>query len=443
MATLTAYDLISQFINHIYWSELELCPGKKRRCQATNKKNAGRCKREFSNPCDIRDQLARLKKLSPSVYPSDSCEGIKNLVVTILCWQHRVEAKEAVSRWFKSQAELAEDNKSESTQEDETAQRQRHLNTLNHLPAPKTDGTRSDSVGLRPIQHQSEHPTVEIDLDPYECKTYQGRSVSEAIRETLQISDNVTSGILYAYTTPGIPGYLKIGRTGRKVQVRIAEWRRQCGKPITLECTTPVEVPCVLQLERLVATELSPYRYCYRKKCIACLQKHKEWFKVNTAYATAVMHKWHQFLAGEPYERSLFVKGKWTLRPEYRSNAFLEWLCTPLPPDEIRSPETVMAEVRETMDALRRPAVPVTVSAMLLEQSANSSLIEPAEAECFAAGTFSQAEQLARTLVLLYVTAIAQQQLAGMVEAVLVRNRRSFSLPPMSLAGQAVGIGAA
>jgi hypothetical protein len=128
-------------------------------------------------------------------------------------------------------------------------------------------------------------------------------------------SDNeVNDGYLYSFTVPGNAGFVKIGFTTRKGNIRIEKWRNHCNRNCEVIYPATKVVPHAHRIERLVHAELSEYRR--RIYCERCLKQHVEWFTVPEAVAIASLKKWSLWMAGRPYEEK---NSEWLLKEEQKN----------------------------------------------------------------------------------------------------------------------------
>ena len=137
-------------------------------------------------------------------------------------------------------------------------------------------------------------------------------------------------GWIYVYWYPATFGLVKIGRSGRTVEERLAEWKRDCGRtPLLIYSSEEDEqgqVPHVKRVEALIAAELVASRKI-EENCICTKRsRHEEWFEESWGHAVTVVKKWIDWMRTEPY------KPDGTLRPEQRAN--LKELCRPSPRKE-------------------------------------------------------------------------------------------------------------
>lgn len=143
---------------------------------------------------------------------------------------------------------------------------------------------------------------------PYKSKL---RGANEArkhlqaiIEKDLTRSDLFDDGYIYVYRSHGSFGHIKIGCTTRPVNVRLQEWRNQCGHDLVIEYPKPETMQRhrhIKRLEAIVHTELQDHRRI-EPRCRKCYRQHKEWFEEALANALNVIAKWSDWMKQEPYE---------------------------------------------------------------------------------------------------------------------------------------------
>ena len=120
------------------------------------------------------------------------------------------------------------------------------------------------------------------------------------------------AGCIYALSIPGHDGFIKIGRTERKIEQRIAEHMRHNG--IKLDLLNPNDYCKVAnheRVEQLIHLELQKYRRyfectCKAKSNLHCdgadgLVRHGEWFEIDKKKAMTVVRRWRNWMSRDPY----------------------------------------------------------------------------------------------------------------------------------------------
>ncbi|KAJ4246839.1 hypothetical protein NW762_013391 [Fusarium torreyae] len=147
--------------------------------------------------------------------------------------------------------------------------------------------------------------------------------VKREMTKELQDKDR-KDGQVYMYEVEGNPGFVKIGYTTRSVEERLKDWDFDCNRaskalyPIPLKTTAAI--PNVRRVEALCHAELDHRRI--RIYCRSCLKPHLEWFEIPSTEAIAVIQKWSDWMATNPYQPiQLRSKEKWTIREEWTKKA--------------------------------------------------------------------------------------------------------------------------
>jgi T5orf172 domain len=163
--------------------------------------------------------------------------------------------------------------------------------------------TTSSEAPLRTIVTRSQTGSLPWSFTP------RRRPAEKTMLKTLTDPISLYSsqvGVIYLYTRPSDPGYIKLGCTTRSTTVRMGEWEKSCGyKPVLLYATEPV--PNVRRLESLLKKELSlqgrgrQETYCKHNKY--CRKNHTEWFQIDLADAQLLVNAWVNWMReASPYE---------------------------------------------------------------------------------------------------------------------------------------------
>ena len=163
------------------------------------------------------------------------------------------------------------------------------------------------------------------DYRPYQPAGSRGLAVSTWVKE--QAKKPLTTlerktGYLYVYWNRANFGVYKIGYSCVDVKLRLRRWQTQCKHTAQGLYWTPVEVPNVRRLERLVHAELKDYRV-EEKCCRGCKKSHKEWFNVDLKLIVKCIKFWTAWVRKEQYEG---VGSEWRLKEDARNE--LPQLCT-------------------------------------------------------------------------------------------------------------------
>ncbi|KAF1820246.1 uncharacterized protein K489DRAFT_383032 [Dissoconium aciculare CBS 342.82] len=112
-------------------------------------------------------------------------------------------------------------------------------------------------------------------------------TIKEALAKIIQ-KDKEPMGVVYIFTWPSHPGYVKIGFSGKSVQSRFDRWSR-CHDGLQKLRDKRVTFPAIV--EALIHRELWQYRreiVC----CQSCHIGHNEWFQISADTAINTMEAW-------------------------------------------------------------------------------------------------------------------------------------------------------
>lgn len=127
----------------------------------------------------------------------------------------------------------------------------------------------------------------------------------------------LSSGDVYVLQNPAWPNHVKIGESGRDVDKRIAEIKRDC-KIDCLEQALDTEQKYFLNykmVEKLCHEELKNFRkdlqceWCKTKN--RKRQRHEEWFEVKPEIAVRTVQKWRKWMLTSPYNDDGYLKPWW------------------------------------------------------------------------------------------------------------------------------------
>ena len=125
------------------------------------------------------------------------------------------------------------------------------------------------------------------------------------------VDKDFNHGIVYVYSVDGNPSLIKIGYTGRSLQIRQAEIEFGCNRKCKI--LHYGKVPNAKQVEELCHADLHEDRV--QIYCSGCLGNHNEWFNITEEKARAVLDKWATWIESIPYEtRSLRIDEKGYLK---------------------------------------------------------------------------------------------------------------------------------
>ncbi|EAW17325.1 GIY-YIG nuclease family protein [Aspergillus fischeri NRRL 181] len=149
---------------------------------------------------------------------------------------------------------------------------------------------------------------------------------------------DLKDGYVYMYEVEGNDGFVKIGYTSRTTDERHKEWAFACNRAPKLlypNSSNPQKVPNARRVEALCHAELHHRRL--RIYCTGCLKQHIEWFEIAAADAIAVISKWSNWMASNPYqEKNLRAGSRWVLKTEEAKRfddikTFLKDISRPVP----------------------------------------------------------------------------------------------------------------
>lgn len=147
--------------------------------------------------------------------------------------------------------------------------------------------------------------------------------IREAMNKVLGPKEEKEQGFIYMYWIPASFGFVKIGVTGKKTSVRIAQWQKKClhtAQEFTnAESDKVAPMPHIYRVEKLIHTELREARL-KEPACKAHPGGHDEWFAISAAHAQRVIDKWSDWMRTNPYEGG-----------RLKDTSNMERLCTPLP----------------------------------------------------------------------------------------------------------------
>ncbi|KAF4415007.1 DUF1766-domain-containing protein [Fusarium austroafricanum] len=272
--------------------------------------------------------------VNPDVYLNDSyLEGLlKVLETNMYCYQHiNEQLLQKVASWKSSIVEILAEHLiklAESGASEEPV-------------APESPSTsRSDGLVLK--SRSLSIPNFARELSTYWPATYN-TSPFEIIMRSDRLADYKSSydmvkremtrelhdkdrrdGRVYMYEVEGNPGFVKIGYTTRSVEERLQDWDFNCNRApkalYPIPSSTAAAIPNACRVEALCHAELDHRRI--RIYCHGCLKQHLEWFEIPSTEAIAVIQKWSNWMATNPYQSiQLRRKVKWTIREEETKRA--------------------------------------------------------------------------------------------------------------------------
>lgn len=285
----------------------------------------------------IADARSRIERLAKLKYPEEATECFKELDAIqnlIFCKRfHRKIAWQEVIASKNSQSAKA------------------NASQKKHPPSTKL----SKTINTQPSQRPKWKGHIQ-NLKPYRPKSsgtddlkHIMRVVSKALLPT-----ELKPGRIYVYWIEGNFGCRKIGLTYREVDVRFQEWVKQCGHKVNrvypLETDNVGLIQHASRLEKIIHAEFISHRYT--EQCGKCGKKHKEWFQASDEHIRAVIKKWSDWIATDPYQEiknDHLGSSEWHLKKQHSVD--LKSLCQPL---EYTVPKPLPKSRKSVTHALRR-----------------------------------------------------------------------------------------
>ncbi|KIM96963.1 hypothetical protein OIDMADRAFT_183024 [Oidiodendron maius Zn] len=195
------------------------------------------------------------------------------------------------------------------------------------LPTPRSSRSLTPDLARDPTAFWPEtYDTTPFDIlsrsNRLTDHTSSYRLIQTLLKKPLDGKDQ-RDGYVYLYEVDGNSGFVKLGYTGRAVEVRHQEWDFDCNRvpralyPIPSSSAIPVRY--ARRVEALCHAELDHRRI--RIYCKGCLEQHIEWFEISPVEAIAVIKKWSKWTATFPYEMPRLRSGEWGLKGEERRKA--------------------------------------------------------------------------------------------------------------------------
>ena len=243
--------------------------------------------------------------------------------------------KKAISKVMPSIESTASDGSSSQTHAPD-AQGTKRYSTKNKnppvlqnggLPTPRSSRSLTPDLARDPAAFWPEtYDTTPFDIlsrsNRLSDYTSSYRLIQTLLQKPLDGIDQ-QDGYVYLYEVDGNSGFVKLGYTGRAVEVRHEEWNFDCNRvprplyPIPSSSALPVRY--ARRVEALCHAELDHRRI--RIYCKGCLEQHIEWFEISPTEAIAVIRKWSKWAATLPYEMPRLRSGEWRLKEEERQKA--------------------------------------------------------------------------------------------------------------------------
>ncbi|KAH7142748.1 T5orf172 domain-containing protein [Dactylonectria estremocensis] len=302
-----------------------------------------RCRRRIGGQLVTLCALAIDKIVNPDVYLHDTYldDLLRFLEKNMYCCQHiNKQPLKMVATWKSSIMEIREEHFVKSAESGAPE------GTGGPSGAPNTQGSESPSTkrgdGIVLRSGSLSIPNFDRDLSTYWPAAYD-TSPFEIISRSDRLTDYKSSyavvkremkreldkndrrsGHVYMYEVEGNKGFVKIGYTARSVEERHQEWAFDCNRApkalYPVPSSTVVAIPNARRVEALCHAELNHRRI--RIYCKACLKPHLEWFEIPSAEAIAVIQKWSNWMATQPYQPNPLGSGlNWKIREQETTRA--------------------------------------------------------------------------------------------------------------------------
>jgi hypothetical protein len=194
---------------------------------------------------------------------------------------------------------------------------------------------------------------IAYDTTPFHI-TYRRKSGSvdyKRLREKMEAElkgKDEEDGYVYLYQVEGNEEFVKIGYTGRSVEIRHKEWAFNCNRNI--KCLYPildsvVAVPHARRVEALCHAELHHRRITI--DCSGCLKPHTELFEISPTEAILVVEKWVTWMKTCPYQSELGSEVIWTLKRAEKNRVH----------DMDRFMEDISAAAQSTVSSILTPEI--------------------------------------------------------------------------------------
>lgn len=188
-----------------------------------------------------------------------------------------------------------------------------------------TDRSTNPSTRLQSLDH-----TDSIALGPFR-KWQPVRTskmpVTECLLETIWpmlLPSEKEYGYIYAFEHYSNRSYVKIGYTIDLAR-RLDQWNRRCCRTHVYERQgTPIRIPHVSRVEKLIHRELKEVRR--KTECSKCDKEHDEWFEISIENAIKVIKRWEEWILQAPYEPGF--NERWSLKPAFQKR--LAEFCAPI-----------------------------------------------------------------------------------------------------------------
>ncbi len=312
----------------------------------TKKGSRCKCSISKSNWKNVHAILYRLVGFDPCYETGVYAKKLKLLACLILCQRnHQDRAIDLAEAWESSLSGSVQGINESKLPDRDLRSHTSTVEVKQELRVKQISGTVDDLElsTKRPVdiefspQRNRGIETIIRSLVPYDAKIKNKIDTVSLIKgvmmKDLSPRDIAKDGFIYIYWFPVNFGHIKIGVTTRSIELRLREWKKQCGhEPELVYPKSPEDrqrIPHVFRVEAIVQAELREFRR-RELKCKTCYRAHKEWFEKSTPAAIKAVKMWSAWMRTEPYEPS----GR--LKDEHKQD--LRNLRMIVPDAEARSP---------------------------------------------------------------------------------------------------------
>lgn len=171
---------------------------------------------------------------------------------------------------------------------------------------PATAGTPSEDILRFPIFEANGEPRSVIETTRRVFKEMRKPLTSTTSRD--QRMKDV--GYIYAFSMPGYPGYIKIGRTKNDIRLRQKQIQACAGWKLKMFNEGDYcPVSNHQKVEKLIHEALQPFRRKFSCNCKArgsCdedknVVEHSEWFEIDQDHAVETISRWRGWMNSNPY----------------------------------------------------------------------------------------------------------------------------------------------
>lgn len=183
--------------------------------------------------------------------------------------------------------------------------------------------TSDSKLPYIPRSGRTVHPPLEFER--WGSKMQQRRLLNNSVLNCIQslktLSRKSKPGWIYVFESPNAPGHVKIGKTWRDPQQRMAEWE-MCGvKLVEVEDSFRNAFDHYSVVESLIKADLQNERRKY--KCYHAhhapkgLVVHEEWYEIDKQAALKSVHRWrHWIISQGPFDDTRKLTPYWQWRVE-------------------------------------------------------------------------------------------------------------------------------